>query len=142
MEEIKGNLWDFWPEHIIVITTNGFVKNNGECVMGRGCAREARDRFPWIAKWLGDFIKLYGNHVYYLGEGIVSFPVKHNWWKKSDFTLIERSTQELVAITNKMRWPIVVVPRPGCGNGGLDWKDVKPILEKYLDDRFKIITFG
>lgn len=143
MKEIAGNIWDFYPGHAIVITTNGNVKKkNGECVMGRGCAKEAKDRFPWIAKELGFRIKRYGNHVHLLGQGIISFPTKHNWWEDSDISLIERSTQELVAIVNEIGWDSVVLPRPGCSNGRLEWDEVKPVLEKYLDDRFEIITFG
>lgn len=144
MKEIIGNLWDHYsedPKCALVITTNGVVKKNGECVMGRGCAKQAKGYFPGIAKKLGSLIKNLGNHVYYLGKGIVSFPTKHNWWEDSDITLIERSAQELVALVDEMRWNSVVVPRPGCSNGRLEWDDVKPVLEKYLDDRFEIITF-
>ena len=32
---------------------------------------------------------------------------------------------------------VVALPRVGRGNGRLDWKDVKPILEG-LDDRFVV----
>ena len=31
-------------------------------------------------------------------------------------------------------------PRVGCGNGALDWKDVRPILRRYLDDRFILVS--
>jgi hypothetical protein len=34
----------------------------------------------------------------------------------------------------------VLVPRPGCGNGQLDWEDVKPILLDHFDDRFIVVT--
>ena len=140
MKEVVGNLWNYYGKAVIVITTNGFVKNNGECVMGKGCAFEAKKRFPALPMKLGALIKEHGNKVHYADE-VVAFPVKHNWWEKADVRLIERSAVELVDLTNQKAWENVVIPRPGCGNGGLEWEAVKPILEKYLDDRFSVITF-
>lgn len=145
MIEVKGNLWDF-PADFRVITTNGAVKYNGACVMGRGCAREAKDKYHNIEFRLGNEIKRRGNHVHYLQDLIISFPVKHHWKQQADLKLIEQSTQELLDWVDNYqstyKKPLkVVLPRPGCGNGSRDWEEVKPILEKYLDDRFYVITF-
>lgn len=144
MIEVKGNLWTY-PADVRVITTNGTVKKNGECVMGRGCAKEAKDKFPELAYVLGGMIKNYGNHVQLIHNRLYSFPVKHNWYEKADLTLIERSANELFNIVDPA-YPndeghTIVLPRPGCGNGGLKWEDVKPVLEPILDDRFYVITF-
>lgn len=147
MKEVTGNLWTY-PADVRVITTNGFVKKNGEAVMGRGCALEAAKKYPSLPKVLGDHIKSNGNHVSWLygcdrGELLWSFPVKHNWYEKADLTLIERSARELYNEFNaKKSVKVVVLPRPGCGNGQLNWNDVRPILEPILDDRFHVITFG
>jgi len=79
MREVFGNLWDF--AGIVAITTNGFVKKDGSCVMGRGCAREAAARFPTLPFQLGRKIRAEGNHVFYFPEyKLLSFPVKHVWW--------------------------------------------------------------
>jgi hypothetical protein len=145
MKEVKGNLWDY-PADVRVITTNGFVKKNGECVMGRGCAAEAKQRHPRLPKILGDLIQRRGNNVHYLLYALYSFPVKHHWFQKADIALIEQSAKQLVTLITE-DWdsgdkePIIVLPRPGCGNGQLNWEDVKPILEPILDDRFHVITF-
>ena len=40
-----------------------------------------------------------------------------------------------------MGWSKVLIPRPGCGYGELNWQDIKPLLESILDDRFISVTF-
>lgn len=150
MREAFGNIWDMQGD-TIVITTNGTVKKNGECVMGRGIALEAKEKYPWIPKYLGSAISLYGNQVYALGaipsevdnrgwKYLLSFPVKHNWQEKADLQLIEDSAEGLFEMAKALDLKDILVPRPGCGNGQLSWEDVKPILETYFDDRFIMVT--
>lgn len=144
MKEITGNIWDFHDKgHWIVITTNGNVKANGEAVMGKGIALQAKQKFPGLPKVLGQSIVFCGNVVTILGQPpfldyrIVSFPTKRNWWEKADPSLIEKGCKVLSTTWPKDRNLYMV--RPGCSNGQLDWKDVKPILERYLDDRFIVV---
>lgn len=158
MIEVRGNLWEYEAD-FRCITTNGFIKTNGAAVMGRGCALEATQKYPGIDEVLGFLLKEHGNHVHELSwfdpqpstqqqaRGLLSFPVKHNWRDKADPDLIRRSASELRKFIDDYDRnfdavnTVVVVPRPGCGNGQLRWEDVKPILEPYFDDRFHVITF-
>lgn len=144
MIEIKGNIWDFYkkdPEAYICITTNGFVKNNGECVMGAGVAKEAKEKFPEFPKLLGTTIRSLKNNVLmFEGYRILTFPTKHNWFENSDPTLIKKSAEQLMKYINEFKIPRVYLPRPGCGNGKLKWKDVKPVIENILDDRVLIVS--
>jgi len=72
---------------------------------------------------------------------IVAFPTKHNWRDKSDFGLIIKSAGELMDLADKHEWKEVALPRPGCLNGQLSWEgEVKPALDKILDDRIIITT--
>ena len=146
--EVKADLWSFHdkPETVVFITTNGTLKQSNDLVMGRGCAKEAYDKFPGISAVLGQAIKQYGNQVMYFEEfklGIL--PVKTQWYLKADIKLIENSLGQLLCLANvdinKGTWKNIVIPRPGCGNGGLTWEhEVKPLLEKLLDERFIIVT--
>jgi len=68
--------------------------------------------------------------------------VKHHWRERADLILIERSARELVDFVTDLweRGPATIcLVRPGCGNGGLDWKDVRPVLAPLLDDRFMVV---
>jgi hypothetical protein len=145
MKEVIGNLWTY-PADVRVITTNGTVKKNGECVMGRGCAFEAKQKWSDVPKMLGAHLERLGNIPMRfpdnLGLTLVSFSVKHHWHQKADVTLIQVSARILSAWADLNKWQSIVMPRPGCGNGGLDWKRVSKLLEPILDDRFHVITFG
>lgn len=140
MKEIYGDLWEFYGRAVIAITTHGYVTAGGESPMPRGCARQARERLPALPRILGRLVAAGGNHVFELAEGVVSFPVEHHWLENPDLRLIERSAQELVALADARGWLEVIVPRPGCGGGGLEWAAVRPILERHFDGRFRVIA--
>jgi hypothetical protein len=140
VREIYGDLWDWLGRAVIVITTGGQVSPKGNCAMPRGCARQARERFPQLPARLGGLIRSHGNRVFDLGNGIVSFPVENSPFEVPDTRLIERSCQQLKELTDRNAWPLVILPRPGCGGGGLSWQEVRPLLERHLDDRFLVIT--
>jgi hypothetical protein len=140
MRETVGNIWDYLNPAIIVITTNGLVTPAGRAVLGRGVARQALAHYPDLPTRLGLLLRDRGNHVHYLGNGLVTFPVEESPWANPDLHLIERSAHELRALTDEQGWQLVVVPRPGCGGGGLVWRDVRPMLEPCFDDRFIVIS--
>lgn len=159
------------PEHeelCLVVTTNGFVKSNGECVMGRGIAKQIASKFPEVPKLLGNTIKQNGNCVNEIKKGLISFPVKpeyviydgtnvvnhamKNYYigqtvagfhAKANLEIIERSLQEIVKYAdNNQQIKFFCIPRAGCGAGELDWyKEVRPLFMKYLDERFIVCNF-
>lgn len=170
MIEIKGDLFKQKAD-VLCITTNGYVKASGENVMGMGCAKAAAKINPDVPLLLGNAIGKYGNVVNHIITGriaLYSFPVKPvsapckpdksnvvkhmkykvqpnqsvmGWACVAQADIIEKSAKELVLLADKHGWNKVVIPRPGCGAGELDWKDIKPILDNILDDRFYSITF-
>lgn len=140
MIECRGQMWDYRGLAVIVITTGGLVSKKGNCAMPRGCARQANDLYPGLDAQLGALIQQHGNHVFALEPMLVSFPVENSPYEIPSLSLIEQSCRELVALAQQHKWEKIIVPRPGCGGGGLSWRDVKPILERYFDERFTIIT--
>lgn len=150
MELIKGDIWDFHTRgQVVCITTNGFVKTNGECVMGRGTALQAARKFPKLPGELGLLIQSKGNHVHYIPKyRLISFPVKRHWKEDARLDLIERSCKELVQLadcvgngTFRMNFKYYL-PMPGCGNGNLAWYgEVDNLVAKLLDDRFVVVQY-
>lgn len=189
MLEAYGNIWDLAPEYdTVVITTNGYVKKNGEAVLGRGIAKEAKEIFPDLPLKLGKRITEHGNLCFgfsvnsdfsdypFIGYDTVltgpigwkpqiyCLPVKPQfgpngemgWKAKAEIPLIQESIKALIKSVNYHQSHIlgdgwldlqhgrqarVVMPRPGCGNGGLKWEQVRPAIEPLLDDRFTVVTF-
>ncbi len=53
----KGDMWSAYPEaDLFLITTNSTLQPGNILVMGRGIAKQARERFPGLNKALGQQI--------------------------------------------------------------------------------------
>jgi hypothetical protein len=133
-------MWSFLGKAVVAITTGGSVSKDGRALLGRGCAAHAAVHFPDLADRLGRMLQERGNHVHLLYAGLISFPVEETAWSLPDPRLIRRSALELRELADCEGWGQIVVPRPGCGYGGLVWQEVKPLLEPLLDERFIMIT--
>jgi O-acetyl-ADP-ribose deacetylase (regulator of RNase III) len=65
---------------------------------------------------------------------IVNFPTKRHWRGKSRIEDIEIGLTALVGEVRARKIKSIAVPALGCGNGGLDWSDVRPLIEKAFKD--------
>lgn len=168
MKEIKGSVFDFINDNetdSICITTNGIVNSHDLAIMGAGTAGEAVRRWPNVRKTLGFALKLRGNVPNIMGiidkSGnfleptkeqlqdvkdknykclVWSFPTKDDFRYNSIPELIKTSAMKMMRYADIFGLKKVIIPRPGCTNGKLKWEDVKPELEKILDDRFIIVS--
>lgn len=166
MLEQKIDMWRAQGD-VHCVTTNGFIKNDGRAVMGAGNAKQAVQIYSGIDITLGHEIKKNGNVVNKIWDVplIYAFPVKPEyvisnganvlgrlsnesnkgkrlpgWMAKSDISLILKSARHLVMIADAEGWKRVIVPRPGCGNGELDWEtQVRGPLRRIFDDRFLVV---
>ena len=141
MKIVTGDIWEY-PADVVCIPTNGFIKRNGTAVMGRGVARQARQKFTGLEFTVGDHIKHFGNVVGYIDwfdHWFLVFPTKHHWSEPSDLDLIEASARQLRDLALADPTTIFVLPRPGCGNGGLDWEEVGVRIAGLLPDNVHVI---
>lgn len=144
MQEITGDLWEVEAD-TRVITTNGAVNSRGCAVMGRGVALQCKQRYPGIERMYGRWLECNTLGITFLLSAppdlkpIVFFPVKYDWRDKASIPLILKSLGGLIELVEDKQWERVVMPRPGCGNGGLSWELVGPILRASLDQRFTVV---
>lgn len=134
---VKGNLLESEAECLVNTV-------NCEGVMGKGIAYQFKLRFPENNR---DYIKacksgalVIGKLHYWKEDGkvIINFPTKDTWRKKSEIEFIEKGLNELVVLIPKLGIKSIAIPALGCGNGGLQWGEVKKLIlnkiEKYEND--------
>jgi hypothetical protein len=151
MKLIKGNIWgEVGHAHAIFFTGNISVNKDGHLVMGKGFAKEVRDRCPGISKELGlkvkvkkeekgiDRLGLVFSNFEEDGTGIHMFQVKHVWYEDAVMDLIKYSAKQLAgyakSVAKKEDRKHIALNYPGIGNGNLKREDVQPVLEKILPD--------
>lgn len=127
--------------------TGDILESSAECLvntvncegyMGKGIAYQFKLRFPLNNKKYQKACKdgsLRIGTLHYLkedGKWIVNFPTKDKWREKSKIEYIHTGLTELIKLLPNLNVRSLAIPPLGCGNGGLNWNDVKPIITSYL----------
>jgi len=110
-------------------------------VMGKGVALKFKECFPemfndYVRRCERKAVKLGEPYVYEDRSGvkIINFPTKDHWRSPSRLCDIERGLDYLVQ--HYQAWNITSMSMPplGCGNGGLEWSEVGPLIYRKLHE--------
>lgn len=132
LKYIEGNIFDS-PAQVIVNTVNTVG------VMGKGLALQYKQRYPEMFKIYQAACEKHqlttGKLMLWHGADhwVLLFPTKENWRYPSRLEYIEKGLEKFVKTYAEKQIHSIAFPRLGCGNGELDWADVKPLMEKYLE---------
>jgi O-acetyl-ADP-ribose deacetylase (regulator of RNase III) len=64
---------------------------------------------------------------------IINFPTKRHWKEKSQLADIQAGLEALVKDVQRLEIQSIAIPPLGCGNGGLDWDVVRPLIEEAFE---------
>lgn len=124
----------------ILESTAQTLVNTVNCVgvMGKGIALHFKEREP---KMFAAYARLCEQKKLapgklWLWQGttswILNFPTKIHWRNPSRLEWIEAGLKKFTSVYSSVGIREISFPRLGCGNGGLDWDDVRPLMERYL----------
>ena len=131
----QGNLLDAKVDAVVnTVNTVG--------IMGKGIALMFKERFPAN---FDSYARACKNNQVRIGEmfvtesedlfgprWIINFPTKTDWRVKTQLGWIRDGMRDLVRTIQENDIRSIAVPPLGCGNGGLDWTDVKPVIVNAL----------
>ncbi len=63
---------------------------------------------------------------------IINFPTKRHWRSPSKIADIESGLKDLAKQIQELQIQSIAIPALGCGNGGLDWPEVRKLIETEL----------
>lgn len=109
---------------------------NTEGVMGKGLALQFRKAFPEAfasyeqACKAGEVVVGRMHIVRRLTSPriIVNFPTKKHWRQPSQLAYVRDGLRDLIQQIRTLQIRSIAVPPLGCGNGGLSWTEVKPLI--------------
>lgn len=111
-------------------------------VMGKGIALMFSEAFPLNKREYEDACR---DHKVQVGrmfvtptesligpKWIINFPTKKHWRNPSKLEWIRDGLEDLARVVTDLKIESVAVPPLGCGNGGLDWSIVEPLITEKL----------
>ncbi|MCI7443860.1 MAG: macro domain-containing protein [Clostridium sp.] len=134
---------------MINFITGNLLESNAECLintvncegyMGKGIAYQFKLKYPNNNR---DYVKacksgaLKVGKLHYFKEDnkiIINFPTKDKWRQKSKIEYIIYGMDSLVNLLPILKVKSIAIPPLGCGNGGLEWNDVKSLIVTKLSE--------
>ena len=132
--------------------TGDILKENAEalvntvnCVgaMGRGIALQFKKAFPQNYKMYASACKhkqvnpgkmfVFETDEMFNPKFIINFPTKRHWRGKSRIEDIALGLIDLITVIKKYNIKSIAIPPLGSGLGGLNWRQVKNLIEKALN---------
>jgi O-acetyl-ADP-ribose deacetylase (regulator of RNase III) len=107
-------------------------------VMGKGLAASLKKEYPDMFR---AYKRICDQHLLEIGklwlwqgpgQWILNFPTKKHWRHPSKLDYVEDGLKKFVASYEAKGIREIAFPRLGCGNGGLIWDDVRPMMHEYL----------
>lgn len=135
IEERTGNLLEAEVEALV---------NTVNCVgvMGKGIALQFKKKFPEMFKAYKkacDENKVQPGRIHVFERDdmigpryLLNFPTKRHWKGKSRKDDVEAGLVALAEFIKEQKVKSIALPPLGCGNGGLDWSEVRQMIEKHL----------
>lgn len=132
---MKGNLLEAKVEAVVnTVNTVG--------VMGKGIALMFKDAYPKNYKAYKEACKrgLVEVGTMFVTETgdlvgprwIINFPTKKHWRQRTKMAWITEGLNDLKRVIVEKNIRSIAVPPLGCGNGGLNWSDVRPAIDEVL----------
>ncbi|MEL4029715.1 macro domain-containing protein [Caldifermentibacillus hisashii] len=136
---LKGDLFEQ------VSNVDGIINTvNTVGVMGKGIALEFKKRYPNNFKIYKEACKnkhldigkilTVKNEDNDFPKYIINFPTKKHWRYPSKIEYIEKGLDALKEEIKKNSINSIAMPALGCGNGGLNWAEVKSIIISKLNE--------
>lgn len=133
----KGNLLDARKDAVVnTVNTVG--------VMGKGIALMFKEHFPENFKAYAQACKAgkvqVGNMFVTPGvelngpRWIINFPTKKDWRHPTKLEWVLSGLEDLKREIRDKNIKSIAIPPLGCGNGGLEWSAVRPIIIEALSD--------
>lgn len=137
MRFVKGNLLDAKVEALVnTVNTVG--------VMGKGIALMFKEAFPANFRAYKAACKttqvrigrmfVTENRKFEGPRWIINFPTKKHWRQASKLEWIVEGLKDLRRVIQENGIRSIALPPLGSGNGGLDWEEVRPEIERVLGD--------
>jgi O-acetyl-ADP-ribose deacetylase (regulator of RNase III) len=137
MTFLQGNLLDASTEALVnTVNTVG--------VMGKGIALMFKEAFPNNFRAYAEAVKrkevrighmfVTENRAFDGPKWLINFPTKKHWRQPSKLEWVIEGLQDLRRVVEEKRIQSIALPPLGCGNGGLDWSEVRPEVERVFID--------
>ena len=113
-------------------------------IMGKGIALMFKERFPrnfeaYARACKAGEVRIGNMYVTrneeLLGpQWIINFPTKIHWRSQTRIEWVKQGLENLVQTISANSIRSIAIPPLGCGNGGLDWSEVGPLIVAALED--------